>query len=171
MGRFGKIKGALFGTFKRGHPDIYKLVKKYCDERGLNVSDVTASAVVTWIASDESAKEELENAMAKRRIGGGGGGGSSGFNVTPFKEMCEAMGTMFKAMNEAKAGMSMASMLADFKAVSTTLTEMKKSGSEAGAGSMEDLLATALIGKILGGAKGEKAAKTQTGVGKIKKVE
>lgn len=169
---FGKIKGALFRAFKRGHPDVYKVLKKYCDERGLNVSDVTASAVMTWVAADEEGKKDLEQAMAARRTGGGGGSVTS---MKPmlgmFKDICESMGSMFKAMNEARAGMSMESMLSDFKAVSTALTEIKKTGSESGKGSMEDLLATALITKIFGGKKGEKAAKTKTGTGKIKKVK
>ncbi len=147
MSKFGKVKGALFGIFKRGHPDIYGALKKYCEERGINVSDVTASAIAAWMAGDDDSKEMLEDAMSKRRIGGGKG--SSGFNVAPFKEMCEAMGTMFEAMNKAKAGMSMSSMLADFKAVSTTLTEIKKAGSEGGKGSMDDLLATVLIKRFL----------------------
>lgn len=168
---FGKIKGALFRKFKKGHPDIYGVLKKYCDERGINVSDVTASAIAAWMASEDDSKEMLEDVMEKRRTGGGGKGGSSGFNVQPFKEMCEAMGTMFKAMNEAKAGMSMASMLADFRAVSNTLTEMKKAGSEGGKGSMEDLVATALISKFLPNFAKKSATKKTTGTGSVKKVE
>ncbi|MBA7555628.1 hypothetical protein ES705_48306 [subsurface metagenome] len=171
MSKFGKVKGALFGIFKRGHPDVYDVLKKYCDERGLNVSDVTASAVATWMAGDEEGQKELEEAMKKRRTGGGKGGGSSGFNVAPFKEMCEAMGTMFTAMNAARAGMSMASMLADFTAVSNTLTEIKKAGSEGGEGSMDNLLATVLIKKFLPDFGKKGGVKKQTGTGKVKKVE
>ena len=168
---FGKVKAALFKAFKRGHPDVYKVVKKYCDERGLNISDVTASAVMTWVAADEEGKKDLEEAMKERRTGGGGSSTSMKPMLSMFKEVCETMGSMFKAMNEARAGMSMASMLSDFKAVSTTLTEMKQSGSEAGKGSTEDLLATLLFTKIFGEGKGKKAAKTKTGTGKIKKVD
>ena len=168
---FGKIKGALFKAFKRGHPDVYKVLRKYCDERGLNVSDVTASAVMTWIAADEEGKKDLEQAMAARRTGGGGSSVQIKDTLGIFKEVCSSMGEMFKAMNEARAGMSMQSMLSDFKAVSDTLTEMKKAGSEAGKGSIEDSLATAFIERILSGAGGKKATKTKTGTGKVKKVE
>ena len=169
MGVGGKIKGALFRAFKRGHPDVYGALKKYCDERGLNVSDVVASASMTWIAADEEGKKDLEEAMKKRRTGDGGSSSSMKPAIGMFKEMCEAMGSMFEAMNKARAGMSMQSMLSDFKAVSNTLTEMKKAGSEGGKGSMEDLLATALITKIFGGKEG--AAKKQTGTGKVKTVD
>ena len=170
MSKLGKIKGALFRVFKRDHKDVYGVLKRYCDERGLNISDVTASAVMTWVAADEEGKKDLEQAMAARRTGGG-----STTSMKPmlsmFKEVCESMGSMFKAMNEARAGMSMASMLSDFNAVSDTLTQMKKAGSEAGKGSTEDLLATLLFNKILGGAKGKDATKIKTGTGKVTKVD
>lgn len=170
MGRFGKIKGALFKAFKRGHPDVYSVLKRYCDERGLNTSDVVASATMTWIAADEEGKQDLEEAMKKRRTGSGGSSADIKDTLGIFKEVCSSMGEMFKAMNEARAGMSMQSMLSDFKAVSNTLTEMKKSGSESGKGSVEDLLATALFTKIFGGIQGKEATKTKTGKGKVKNV-
>ena len=168
---FGKIKGVLFKAFKRGHPDVYGVLKRYCDERGLNVSDVTASAVMTWIAADEEGKKDLEQAMSERRTGGGGSPAGMKPMLAMFKEICESMGSMFKAMNEARSTMSMQSMLSDFKAVSGALSEMKKTGSEAGKGSVEDLLATALFTKLFGGKEGKKAAKTKTGTGKVKKVD
>lgn len=164
---FGKIKSAVFRIFKRGHPDIYSAVKEYCEEHDISISDITAAALSAWMASSEESKEVLEQKMKQRRLESGSSSGGK-FNMNQFKEICEGMGEMFKAMNEARAGMSMTSMLSDFKAVSNTITELKGSASEAGKGSVEDLLLTALLTKVLPGAAG---VKKKTGTGKIKKVE
>lgn len=165
---FAKIKGALYRAFKRGHPDIYKVLKRYCDNHGLNISDVTAAAVASYMAADEEGRVELEAGMKARRIGGGGSGGSVKASLGVFKDVCGAMGEMFEAMNKARSGMSMSAMLSDFEAVSTTISKMKEKGSEAGKGSVEDALATAILSRILGGIE---ATKTKTGTGKIKKIK
>lgn len=165
---FGKIKTAFFRVFKRGHPDIYKVFDHYCKERGIDKSDVAASAIAAWMASDEESKAELEEGMKERRVGSSGSSSSMKPMLGMFKEICDSMGSMFKAMNEARAGMSMTSMLSDFKAVSNTITEMRGAASEAGKGSSEDLLLRALLAKILPDIG---SLKKKTGTGKVKKVE
>lgn len=166
---FKRIKSALFGVFKRGHPDIYNAFKHYCEEKGINMSDVTASAIAAWMASDDESKAELEQVMKERRTGGEGGNANIKASLGLFKEVCGSMGEMFKTMNEARAGMSISAMLSDFKAVSSTISEMKSTASEAGKGSAEDLLLTALLAKIIPGGLG--GAKKKTGTGKVKTVD
>jgi len=156
----------IIGRLRRRHPDVYDVLKKYCDEHGYSMADVVGSAVTAFLATDEKAKEELIERMGQRSSSGG-----VRATLGLFKEMCSAMGEMFKTMNEARAGMSMAAMLSDFKAVSKTLEEMKRSGAEAGKGSFEDLLATAFVSRLLGGmgAQATKAAKRSKG--KVVEVE
>lgn len=166
---FGKIKSAVFRIFKRGHPDIYTALKDYCKEHNLDASDVVASSIAAWMASNEDSKAELEEHMKARRIGTGGGRGDIKAALGMFKEVCGSMGEMFTAMNEARAGMSISAMLSDFEAVSQTIEKMKGKASEAGKGSIEDLLLSALLSRIL--PTGSSGLKKKTGTGKIKKVE
>jgi len=173
---FGKIKGALFRVFKRGHPDIYNALKSYCEKHGYDMSDVVAGAVASFMAADEEGKQELLEKMAQRRTPAG-----SPLNVKTtlelFKDFCDAMKQMFSAMNEARANMSMSAMLSDFKAVASTLEEMKKAGSEAGSGSMEDMLATAFITGLLnkfgagGLSKSALSKKVKSGRGRVEEMD
>lgn len=166
-----RLKATFFRMFKRGHPDIYTAFKHYCDEHGINQSDVAASAIAAWMASDEESKPELEKIMKERRTGGGGGTGSIDASLNVFTKVCKSMGEMFDAMNKARAGMSISAMLSDFKAVSSTISEMKGAASQAGKGSTEDYLLGVLLKKMFGEAEGLGGLKKKTGKGKVKKVE
>ena len=163
-----KVKRALMRIFKRGHPDIYDALKKYCEDKGLNPSDVVASAVATWLATDEEGKAELEQAMAKRRTA------PSGMDfkmlIGMFKDMCDAMSSMFRAMNEARANMSLSAMISDFEAVSGALERMRSKAAEKGTGSAEDLLYALILSRLFPNL-GQQVGKLRTGVGSIKKVE
>ena len=169
-----RVKGAILRVFRRGHPDIAGELKKYCDSKGVDPSDVTAAAVAAWLASDEEEKESLEKAMSARRVGGGGGVGSKDFTqfLETFKGMADAMGGMFKAMNEARSTMSIQSMMSDYKAMATGIQELKKAGSEGGLGSIEDALANAFVNRIFSGmGASSPSSKTKTGTGKVKTVD
>jgi len=162
---FKKIRNAI-AALKRGHPDVYDLLRKYCDERGLNMSDVVASACLTWIGSDESVKkEDLEKALERRRTGGAADLKAA---IELFNSMCNSMATMFEAMNKVRSNLSMSAMLSDFKAVTETINEMKKSASEAGKGSIEDLLLTAFLSRLVGGLP--KSEGKKLGSGDVKEV-
>jgi len=164
---FGKIKTALFKRLKRSHPDIYDALKEYCDKHGYNMGDVVASAVATFMAADEEGKKELLEKMAQRRTA------PVTYNVSEtlrlFKDFCNIMGDMFRTINEARASMSVQALISDFKAVSNAMNEIQKAGSEAGKGSLEDLLAAAFIQNLLGqfGVRKSPAKTTSSGRGKV----
>jgi len=164
---FGKLK-AIFHGLSRGHPDVYEALKNYCDEKGLNITDVAAAAIASYLASTDEGKEELETAMAKRRISGGSAPDIRA-TINLIKDLSQAMTEMFKAVNEARAGASTASMLADFKAMSDFLNQVKETASESGKGSVEDLLATMIMSRLFGGI--QPAGKVKTPSGKVKEVE
>jgi hypothetical protein len=169
----GKLRG-IITSLKSSHPDVYEALKKYADDRGVNVTDIAGAAIASYLAGDPEGKAELEKAMERRRQSGDGVSNVKAA-MDLFKEMCGAMGEMFRTMNEARAGMSMSSMLSDFKAVTNTITEMRKAGAEAGAGSIEDILAKAFLQRILGGVFENVPAgdvgKLRTGQGRVKQIE
>jgi len=170
---FGKVKSALFKVFKRGHPDIYDALKDYCDKHGYNMSDVVASAVAAFMSADTEGKDELIEKMSQRRaVQPSGSPLQVKTTLELFKDFCGVMKEMFSAMNEARANMSIQAMLSDFKAVSNAMTEIQKAGSEGGKGSMEDLLASAIITRILGGfgVKKPPSNTTPSGRGKVMEV-
>jgi len=167
---FGKLRSIFSGLRKR-HPDVYKALKRYCDEKGINMSDVAAAALASYLAADEEGKEELERAMAERSMSSSTGAPNVKATIGLIRELCGAMTDMFKAVNEARANVATQSMLADFKAMANFLNEVKETGSESGKGSVEDMLAGLLFSRFFGGGLGKKAKKIKTGTGKVKKIE
>jgi len=166
---FGKLRSIFSGLRKR-HPDVYKALKRYCDEKGINMSDVAAAALASYLAADDEGKEELERAMAERSVGHSTGVPNVKATIGLVKELCDAMGSMFRAVNEARANVATQSMLADFKAMANFLNEVKEASSESGRGSVEDMLAGLLFSRLFGGGIGSKAKKIKTGTGKVKEV-
>jgi len=166
---FGKIKSTIYRVFKKGHPDIYDALKDYCDKHGYNMSDVIASAVAAYLAADEEGKEKLLEKMAQRRVSGGGSPLQIKETMTLFREFCSVMKEMFSAINEARANMSVSALISDFKAVSQAMNEIQRAGSEAGKGSIEDLLAAAFVQNLLGqfGVRRTPAKTTPSGKGKV----
>lgn len=160
-------KSKLLGLFRRKQPDIYDVLKKYCEDRGLDPGDVTAAAVSAWLSGDDESKRDLENAFAKMRAGRRGIGDYENF-ISMFKEFTAVFNETFKTINEARANLSIQSMLSDFRAVSNALNEMQRMGAESGKGSVEDLLATALLSNLLGGRVPRKVVRS--GSGEVKKI-
>jgi len=142
--KLAKLPAILSRVFGRGHPDIYKAVKDYAEQKGQAPADVIASACAAYLSADDEGKETLEKTMAERRASGGGGANINAA-VNLFNEMCKSMGTMFKTMNEARASLQSQSLIADYKAVTTAASEIKKLGGESGSGSLEDKIGEAFV--------------------------
>jgi len=164
-----KIKSILRRVFGRSHPDIYTAVKDYAEKRGLDVGDVVAAAVSAYLASDAEGKEALEKAVASSRPAKSGSV-SLRPAIEMFKEMCGAMGDMFKTMNEARSSLQAASLIADYKAVTEAAQEIKKLGSESGSGSLEDTIATIFLENLLGGRLRKVKSKRPTGKAPVEKI-
>lgn len=171
-------KESLRNIFSRGHPDVYKAVKTYAQERGVPTTDVVASAVSSYLAADEEGKDILEKTMEERRKSGGGGGQANiEAAVKMFTDMTGGMTKLFQATNELRASVSIGSMVSDFKTVTTAVEEIKGIGSEKGSGSLDDILADAfvrgLIKKMTGVEPGEipKKKGVKTGQSEIETVE
>lgn len=171
-----KVRAILSRVFKRGHPDVYTAAKLYAEKKGIATTDVVASAVTAYLASDAEGKEELEQAVQARRSSGGGGGKASlKPAIEMFKEMCGAMGDMFNTMNTARSSLQASSLIADYKAVTSAAQEIKKIGGEGGSGSLEDTIATVFLenlfgGKMKGRLKGKKSGKS-TGKAEVEEVD
>ena len=165
-----RVKAALSRIFKHGHPDIYEAAKNYAEKRGLSTTDVIGAAVSGYLMSDAEGKDELEEVMKKKRTDSGGGKGDLSAAVDLFKTMCTAMGDMFKTMNEARSSLQSASLIADYKAVTSAASEIKRLGGESGGGSIEDAFATAMIQRMLGGKMPSTKSKKKTGTSEVVKV-
>lgn len=169
-----KIRG-LLARLKRRHPDIYGVLRRYCDERGVSVEDVAASAVATWLASDEEARKDLEQAMAARAAGAGGASGAANIRETigMFKDMCGAMAEMFKAMAEVRSSLSITSIIDEYRALSTAAKEIKSIGESGGAGSLDQLIAQIFLQRMLGGVptQTKPLGKKKTGTAEIERIE
>jgi len=170
-----KLPTILKRVFGRAHPDIYDAVKEYAEKKGQSPVDVVAAACASYLSVDEAGKEELEKAMAERRAKGGSGA-SMKPAIDMFKEMCEAMGTMFKSMNEARASLQTSSLISDYKAITGAASEIKKLGGESGGGSLEDKVADAFIRSLVEKFTGRKVetgkekSQKKTGTGKVEDV-
>jgi len=164
----------LVRALKRDHPDVYEAVKKYCEEKGYNIGDVVAAATSAWLsAQGDEARAELEEALKSRRVSMQ----APSFRqaVDMMRDVMQTMADMFRAVNEVRAGVSTAAMLADFKAMADFLTEVRTTAAESGKGSIEDFLWQVLLAKIAGSAgikheEVKKVASVRTGTGKVIKV-
>lgn len=172
MGWREKIRNA----FRRGHKDLYDGVKEYAEKRGVATTDVVASAVASYLASDDEGRETLEKAMEEgRKRGYGGGAGDVTAAVDIFTKMADSMSKMFTSVNELRSSVSIGSIVSDFETVTTAVQKIKGMGTEAGKGSMEDTLADAfirgIINKMTGGMElGLKKTK-KTGESKVEEVD
>lgn len=166
-------------VFRRGHPDIYAAVKDYAKESGARVDDVIGAALASYLSTSDEGKEALEDAMAARReSGGGGAGGMKGIKeaLEIFKDMADTTVSMMTSAQEAGQKLLRGSLLTELKSQAETIEEIKRIGGESGKGSIEDILATALINKLLAGAgvkteKGSKGRKVKSGTGNVDEVE
>jgi len=168
-----KIKRLLSRVFGRKYPDLYDAVKSYAEKRGLKPEHVIASAVAAYLSADEEGKEELEEAMkslaAKR-------GGSGGMNLQQFKAYMDAFVDAMVRIQEAGQKLVKGMIVNELRGTIETIEEIKKIGSESGGqGTIEDLLAAALINRILGGYGISLPSKNiparRTGKGKVEKLE
>jgi len=164
-------KQVIKRVFGRGHPDVYGAMKEYAESKGIDVTDAIASACAAYMTIDDEGKEKLETAMAERRKGGGGGKADMTPAINMFKEMCGAMGEMFKAMNESRASLQSASLISDYKAVTQAASEIKKIGGESGGGSLEDKIAEIFLDRMLGGKIGSLKSTKKTGTDKVEEVK
>jgi hypothetical protein len=132
------------------------------------MADVVASAVSAWMAGDEEAKGDLEEAMAQLRAKRGG---SPDFEagLAVLEKMTDTVGRLVESLNKLRANVSVSSMLADFKATSQALEEMKRAAAEGGKGSIEDMLFGAILSRFFPGFSQLSAAK-RTGAGKVRKL-
>ncbi|MBA7698385.1 hypothetical protein ES703_107062 [subsurface metagenome] len=173
--RISKVTDILKRVLRRTHPDVYEAVKEYASEKNIRIGDVVAASVSSYLSADDEGKDVLEKALAERK--GGGGGGTTGIKtaVSLFKDMCEAMSTMFTTLNTAKSNLSAASIVADYKAIATAAEEIKKVGSEGGSGSIGDSLADAFVRNIietgLGGKLRKKKSTRTTGKTPVEKLD
>lgn len=142
-----RIKPVLFKSLKAAHPDVYGVLKDYCDEHGYSMGDVLGSATAAFLSTDDKTKDELIKKMSARKLPGGTAGIDAAINM--FTKVCNAMGSMFDAMNKAKAGMTVSSMVNDFTALTTAMNKMKQAGAEAGKGTIEDTVASAFVRGIV----------------------
>jgi hypothetical protein len=169
----GKIRG-LLARLKRRHPDIYGVLRRYCDERGVSIEDVAASAVATWLASDEEARKDLEQAMAARAAGVASSGAANiRETIGMFKDMCGAMAEMFRAMAEVRSSLSITSIIDEYRALSTAAKEIKSIGESGGAGSLDQLIAQIFLQRMLGGVptQTKPLGKKKTGTAEIERIE
>ena len=167
---FEKIKGVL-ARLKRKHPDIYGVLRKYCDERGLSIEDVAASALATWLASDDEAKKDLEHAMAAR---------SSAIGRNPdvkatlelIKDVTGVMKDVFSAVSEVRTTLSIKSVVDDYKALTEAAKEIKSMGESSGAGSLDSIIAQMFLQRLIGQspAQTKPFGKRKTGTGEVEKV-
>jgi hypothetical protein len=162
----------IFSRLKRRHPDVYAVLRKYCDERGMSIEDVVAAAVATWLASDEEAKKDLEEAMAARSRAHGSSPDIREA-VSMFREMCGAMGDMFKAMAEARSSLTVTSIVEEYRAISNAAREIKSMGESGGEGSVDSIVARMFLERLLGIGPSQSAprGKRKTGSAEVEKVE
>jgi tellurite resistance protein len=144
-----RVKKMFSKIFKREHPDVYDAVKSYAEKKNIDPADVIAAAVTAYLASDAEGKDELEKAVKSRRSSEGTGDLKPAIEM--FKTMCDAMGDMFRTMNEARSSLQASSLIADYKAVTEAAQEIKKISGESGSGSLEDQIASIFLSRILGG--------------------
>lgn len=139
-----KLRSLIGRVFKRRHGDIYAAVSEYASRKGLKVEDVVAAACSAYLMADEEGKSELERAVRERT-------GNVNIKATLglFRDFCSVMSEMFRALNEARAGMSVSALISDFKAVSESMNEIRRIGAESGRGSMEDVIGQAILTSLL----------------------
>ena len=126
----------IIGVFRRKHPDIYTLAKKYADEKGVSVGDVIATAVASFVASqDEEYKEELINIIKGRSVAAS----SSGANISQIKDLVEvfreltlAVADIMKASQEVSHSVLRSSIVTELKETMRTVEEIKSIGETRG---------------------------------------
>ena len=174
---------SIFQRIKRGlrkrHPDIYEATKNYAKEQGVRVDDVLGAAVSSYLSTTDEGKEALEDAIeARAESGGGGGTGMKGIEqaLSMFERMSKATVDMMTTAQKAGQDLIRGSLLNEIKNQAQTIEEIKQIGASGGKGGIEDVLATALVNKMLQGAgvsivKKEKGTTKKSGEGKVDKIE
>ena len=145
MSRALEVMKRLLG---RRHKDIYMMAKEYAEKRGLKVEDVMASALAAYIAADdEEAKAKIEEIITSREQR------ARQPNYDDFLAMFERMMniTVDAMVKVHRAGQELvkSSLINEIKSNIETVKEIQKMGSEGGKGSIDDLIANALIASFM----------------------
>lgn len=172
-----KIMSRIKRMFRKRHPDIYEATKKYAEGQGLRIDDVIGAGLSSYLSTTSDGKEALENAIEER---GRKGGGSSTSGMEEALQMFERMvDTSVKLMTKSQeAGQQLikGSLLTELKSQAETIEAIKSIGAEGGKGSIEDVLATAFVNRLLEGKgisfkKKTTKKKKKSGKGKVVEIE
>lgn len=167
-----KLPSIISRLLKRAHPDIYEAAKSYAEARGIDVSDVIASAISAYLSADEQGKEELEKAMAERRLRHGSSIDIKGA-VNMLRDFMQTFSELSKTIAETRANFQISQIISDYKAISEAAKEISQIGQSKGSGSLEDLIAQAMINRLLGGLGTAPQSKEfkKTGKANVEKIE
>lgn len=169
-----RLPTILSRILKRSHPDVLEATKRYAEAKGVDISDVVASALSAYLSADDAGKDELEKAMAERRLSEGSPRATDIRGATEVvKDLLQTYAEMSKAIAETRANFQVAQIVSDYKAMAEAAKELTTAGQSKGAGSIEDVIAQAMVGKLLGGlgATRRPSETVETGRAPVKKID
>jgi hypothetical protein len=159
----GRVRSILKRIFKKGHPDLYRLLQQKAEEQGVTVEDLLAAGASAIISSTDKGAEELAQLMRERREGSGKD--ESEMFIKVMDKYSGVMDTMVNSMvkiQEAGQKLVRGSLLNEVKGTFETAESIKSMGAEGGGGGLLDKVAGELIGNILTGKLGISPAAVQS---------
>ncbi|MCM8802830.1 MAG: hypothetical protein NC827_05940 [Candidatus Omnitrophica bacterium] len=157
-------------VFKKKHSDIYEALVRYAEKRGVKISDVIGSAVLSYLSADEEGKAELEKMVAEKAYTPVGQKSYQAFLET-FTNTAKTIVDTMVTIQEAGQRLVKGSILNELKSNIETIEEIKKIGASGGSESLEDILASAFIKTLLGRAGIRLPEKRESGTGKVKEIK
>jgi len=141
--------GSLVARLVRRHPDVYKVLKNYCDKQGYKMEDVVAAALSTYLSADEESRKELEQAFAERaemiRAKT-----SPTAALKSLTETLQSVAELFKALNEFRSAVSIQSLASEYKAFVSAAKEIASEATTSSSGSIDQLIASFFLSRLFG---------------------